>query len=166
VAALRARTREATGIKVVNRTAYPDAEVRRIVRQQLRDAEVSDVCVTVRQTKDSHAGGYWRAYWYPEDGEDRPQILVRLPKPGVTIADYAPYERVREQGRAFPLADWREALVAITAHEAEHHRQRFVLGERKGYKKRRVDVELRCDLAAFRAWRRWRDSHPQPAEGE
>lgn len=161
MAAVRARTREANGIKIVNRTAYPTAEVKRLVRQQLRDAEVGDVCVTVRYSSDHHASGWWRAYWYPDYGEDRPQILVRLPKPGITIADYTPYERVREQGRAFPLADWREALVAIAAHEAEHHRQRFVLGETKANGKRRSQVELRCDLAAFRAWRRWREKHPQ-----
>lgn len=156
---LRQRTREQTGIKVVNKTTYPIADVRRIVRKQLREAEVSDVAVTVKHTNDHHASGWWRAYWYPDNGEDRPQILVRLPKPGVSIADYTPYKRKREQGKSFPLADWREALVAVVAHEAEHHRQRFVLGERKGVPgKRRSQVELRCDLAAYRAWCRWREA--------
>lgn len=146
------------GVKVVNHTAYPDAEVRRIVRAQLREAEVSGVTVTVRYARGRSAHGWWRSYWYLSKGEDRPQILVKLPRPGVEIADYVPYERKREQGRSFPLADWREALVAIVAHEAEHDRQYHTLGERRQKGKRRSQVELRCDLAAYRAWRRWREA--------
>lgn len=144
--------------KIVNHTAYPDVEVETIVRQQLADAEVSGVTVTIRHTKGHYAHGWWRSYWYPDKGEDRPQILVRLPKPGVEIGDYVPYRRKREEGRRFPLADWREALVSTVAHEIEHHRQ-YESGERRGKRgsgSRRSQVEVRCDLAAYRAWRRWR----------
>lgn len=145
-------------VTVTNHTSYPTAEVGHIIRQELKGAEVDGVAVTVRYAKQGRFGGWWRSYWYP-DTEDRPQILVRLPEPGFKIDDYVPYQRKREQGKRFSLEDWQEALVAIIAHEAEHHRQ-YQLGERSGRRgsgRRRSQVELRCDLAAYRAWKRWRE---------
>lgn len=156
----------AAEVKVVNHTAYPDREVKKIIMAQLRAAEVDGVTVTVRYASGRYPHGWWRSYWYPGRGESGPQILIRLPKPGVEIGDYIPYERKRERGRSFPHADWREALVSTIAHEAEHHRQFTVLGERKGWNgsgKRRSQVEVRCDLAAFRAWRRWREQQEKAA---
>ncbi len=150
-----------TGRIVINNTAYPDKEVKKIVLAELAAAEINDgLVVTVKHCGSSHAGGWWRGYWYRADGEDRPQIQIRLPKPGVAIGDYKPYFRKREQGRSFPLATWQEALVAVAAHEAEHHRQ-YRGGERRGTRgsgTRRSQVEVRCDLAAYRAWLAYREA--------
>jgi hypothetical protein len=46
----------------------------------------------------------------------------------------------------------------VAAHELEHHRQ-FEAGERSGRRgsgRRRREVEVRCDLAAWRAWQAYR----------
>jgi hypothetical protein len=149
-------------VRLDNDTSYPTREIRTLVMRELRALDVADwIHVKVSWSKDGYTRGRARDYWYPESGEDRPVILVKLPRPDRKIDDYVPYDRKREGGRTFPLADWREALVAVTAHEAEHHRQ-WRLGDRRhrrGSGSRRVDVELRCDLAAFRAWRIHRDRY-------
>lgn len=146
------------GIEVVNETAYPTKTVERLVRFALEHRGVERLSLNVRviHSRHQYATGFWRDYWYPEDGEDRPQILLRIPRRDVVVGDYVPYHREREQGKRFALADWKEALVAIAAHEAEHARQNASPMPRGRGRKRRVDVELRCDLAAFRAVRDWR----------
>lgn len=150
-------------IEIKNHTDYPDAEVKRLILHEAKQAEIRNgITITVRYSSRATPGaasGRWRPYWYPGDGEDRPQILIRLPRPGAEITDYHPYPRKREQGKRFPLADWREALVSIAAHELEHARQHQA-GERAGRRKsghRRSQVEIRCDLAAWRAWRAYRE---------
>jgi len=137
-------------IKVVNETQYDTTEVRSIVKRVLADFECKNVCVRVihRRRNDGYSGGRYRGYWYPSRKEDRPQILVSLPKPGVALAPYTPYQR-RGAPETFELRDWREALVALVAHEANHHRQA---------RKRKGMVEVECDWAAQRAVRRWREA--------
>ena len=84
-------------IKIVNRTEYPDAEVKRIIQHEVKQAELHlGVTFTVgyRPEGDGWASGYWRPYWYP--GEDRPQISIRLPRPGVPVHDCVPSPRKRE----------------------------------------------------------------------
>lgn len=142
------------GIKIVNCTEYDTAEVRRLTRAVLKDAECTDVCVHIihrRNRMSNHTGGQYRSYWWPSKGEDRPQILVSLPRPGVKIESYHPYQR-RDAPEVMPLNDWREALVAVLAHEAEHHRQ----SRKRGRQRRMVEVE--CDWAAHRALRRYREA--------
>lgn len=135
-----------TRIKIVNKSEYDTPTVRRLIRMVARDAEVSDVCVTVKHRKDGYTSGRYREWWYIGK-EDRAQITISLPLPGVPIADYHPYQRTRtEQGRHFPLNDWQEALVAVAAHELHHHRQAGRTARSRG---RFVEVE--CDLAAYRA---------------
>lgn len=145
--------------RIHNETAYPDKEVERIIRGEIAAAEIRQgLEITVRYSRGSGHSGWWRSYWYPDRGEDGPQILIRLPRPGFPVSDYLPYDRKREAGRSFPCADWREALVATVAHEIEHHRQ-YERGERVGRRgsgRRRKDVEVRCDLAAYRAWQAYR----------
>jgi hypothetical protein len=149
-------------VRVENTTDYPDAEVRRLVRAVIRDMEVNDVHVKVRQRRDGHVTGRYRNWWTPGDGEDRPVITASLPKPGVELAAYMPYER-RDAPPAFDLADWREALVAIVAHEAMHHRQTPRNGFRSSRKVkggRRRYVESECDWAAYRMVRLYRRDTP------
>jgi len=136
----------AKGIKVKNLTEHDSAEVRRLVRQTLRDFDISAVAVTIRYRRggSTHATGRYRASWYPQRGEDREQIIVSLPR-GERIDSYIPYRR-RQAPPSFELNDWREAVVAIVAHEGQHHRQlpRARFGERE------------CDWAAYRAVMRYR----------
>ncbi len=139
-------------VTVRNHTEYDSKEVAALVRIVLRDFECDDVCVTVRHRNGTYATGRYREYWYPSRGEDRAQILIRLPRPGVAIHDYHPYLR-RDAPEPFPLPDWKAALVAFVAHEAMHHRQT----PRNGYgrtRKRGRYVEVECDYAALRAVQR------------
>lgn len=153
-------------VRVVNESSHPTKTVERLVRSTLADLDVRSCTVRIVDSKSS-----WTSGWWESGGWSGSQILIRLVKPGVTPSEYIPYHRIRESGKRFPLADWKEALVAVAAHEGEHHRQFFVLGERSGRRarktrdgrvlrpgsgRRRVDVELRCDLAAYRAWKRYR----------
>lgn len=152
-------------ILVRNKTEYDTKEVRQIVRQTLRDLDADDVAVTVYYSRSRPQGGtgYYREWWYAKK-EDRPQIRVGLPKPHVTeLGCYVPYERKRDRAPTFSLRDWREVLVAITAHEGMHHRQtprNYYRSSRqapgKGNKHRYVESE--CDWAAYRAVMRFRES--------
>jgi len=120
----------------------------------LRDAEQLDAVAKLRRGVDvgerhalnaldiDRAGGDARAK--RQRGEDREQIIVSLPR-GERIDSYIPYRR-RQAPPSFELNDWREAVVAIVAHEGQHHRQlpRARFGERE------------CDWAAYRAVMRYR----------
>lgn len=143
-------------VRIVNETEYDTKEVRRLVRRALRYIDAaSDVTVTVvyrRRSKNDpearYASGHYREYWFPSKREDQPQIRVSLPRPSVVPGNYNPYPRLRESGVEFEIRDWREALVAVVAHEGMHHRQT----PRNGYGRRRGRyVEAECDLAAYRA---------------
>ena len=156
-----------TGVRITNSTQYPSAEVRKIVRRALRDLDVKGVHVDVyhRRGNSDHTTGEYREHWYPREGEDRPVIKVGLPKFGISPGIYHPYER-ENSPPVFALADWREALVMITAHEAMHHRQ-APRNNFRSHKRVRRDgavrpgkrrfVEIECDWAAYRAWKRWRE---------
>lgn len=165
-------------VTVRNESSYPTKTVEKLVRSTMADLDVvsAAVRVIVRHSTHRYTTGHWE---FLGGSFGAAEIVIRLPKRGVQIGGYHPYERKREQGKAFPLADWKEALVAVAAHEAEHHRQRWVLGERAGRRERRgrdgrvlragsghrrVDVEIRCDLAALRAWRRYREARNLPTD--
>jgi len=142
------------GVTVTNRTEYDTKEVRNLVRRTLRTFEATHaVSVTVHHTRkrDGYTRGWYRNYWYPSKGEDRPQIRVALPRPEDGLKPYVPYLRTREQGRIFEMHDWREALIAVTAHEATHHRQGYRRNGKGGFR------EVDCDLAAYRAVMYYRD---------
>jgi len=136
-----------TGITIRNATDYDTKEVRRLARRTLRVFEVTGVEVTVNYTRkrDGHVRGWYRNYWYPKRGEKGPQIRASLPRPEETIQPYTPYRRKGEMGKKFDMTDWREALVAIVAHEATHHKQGCRRNGKGGFR------ELDCDLAAYRA---------------
>lgn len=131
-------------LRVINETSYPSGEVSRLVRWTLStfEADCVDVTVSYSRKRDGITRGFYRDWWYPAKGETQPQIRVSLPRPEDAVAPYEPYRRKRERGKVIDLADWREALVAIVAHEATHHRQAD-----RDVAYREVDA----DLAAFRA---------------
>lgn len=140
-------------LTVTNKTSYPTKTVERLVRAEAEAAGLHRVNVTIDYAR---RGSGYASGWAENHGA---KVLIRLPRRGVQLSGYVPYRRLRESGKAFPYADWKEALVAVAAHEFEHQRQWQVLGEyrhRRGSGKRRTDVELRCDLAAYRAWKAYR----------
>lgn len=147
------------GIAIRNKTEYDTREARRIVRQVLRDLDADNVAVTIyyRRNGDGYSTGHYRPWWYAK-GEDRPQITVALPRPGVELACYTPYSRKRDQGPVFSLRCWREALIAIVAHEGMHHRQRNTPAGKRRF------VENQCDWAAYRAVMRWREEARERAQ--
>jgi hypothetical protein len=130
------------------------------VRQTLRDLDVTDVHVKIhyRRGNSGHTTGHYRPWWIPSDDEDRAVIRVGLPKPGVAIDTYAPYVR-RDAPPKFELRDWREALIALVAHEGMHHRQTprnaYRSSRQAMYRGRHRYVESECDWAAYRAVKRW-----------
>lgn len=152
---------------VRNQTEYPDSDVKALVLDVLKQMDVRGVCVTVKHWRhgDSiHASGWYRPHWYPSRGEDREQISVTLPRLGTPIAPYEPYKRIHTDCPTFDLTDWREALVAIVAHEGQHARQT----PRNGYRSSRAVkrdggtgararyVESEADMAAYRYVKRHR----------
>jgi len=154
-------------IRITNRSQYPAAEVRQLVRRALNDLDITDVHVQIyhRKGESGHTTGRYREYWYPRRKEDRPVIQVGLPKVGVPICDYIPYQR-KQSPPEFELRDWREALLAIVAHEGMHHRQtprNYYRSTREvartGSQGRARYVEHECDWAAYRAVKRWRDEN-------
>lgn len=135
--------------RIRNLTAYPTKTIERLVHAELDNAGVTGVTVEIVYNR---GGGYTTGLW--EWRGWRHMITIRMPRRGIRIQPYHPYARQREMGRDFALLDWKEALVAVAAHEAEHARQFQVLGEtrgRRGSGRRRSQVEVRCDLAAYRA---------------
>jgi hypothetical protein len=73
---------------------------------------------------------------------------------------YMPYQR-KDAPPDFELYDWREAIVALAAHEGWHHKQtpRHGYGYRSPSAKRAPArfVEVECDWAAYRAILRHRE---------
>ena len=133
-----------------------------IVLGALRDLDVRGVCVTIRQRRnDSPSGkGWYREWWIPAKGEDRPQIRITLPSPGIQPAPFHPHKRVRGECPVFVVADWREKLLALVAHEGMHARQT----PRNGYgttKQRGRYVEAESDMAAYRAVMRYRGGNDE-----
>ena len=56
-----------TGQKVTNHTDYPDGEVERIIRAELKAAEIrTGLEITVRYSRKGSgaASGWWRSYWW------------------------------------------------------------------------------------------------------
>lgn len=138
--------RRSRRLLVRNESYYPDDLVRPLVLKVLRALECEDVCVTVKKRKGNQAwvGGYFRNYWYPKRGEDRPQILVALPTADRFPYAYVPYDRKRGECPRFLCDSWQEGLIAVLAHEATHQRQDERAIGRVSHK------EAECDMAAYR----------------
>lgn len=139
-----------------NRTAYPDAEVQRLVRFAFADLELPSrfsVLVRVGYTRRGGAcSGH--AYGYVHAAKDVPakaawEVRLRLDRPG----GY-PSRPWREHGIEFAFADWQEALVMIAAHEGKHI-EGYQTGHGGRSNRARLNLtgyqeEARCD--AYAAW--------------
>jgi hypothetical protein len=130
-------------IVIKNNSEYPTREVKKLVRQALGYNDITTgISVDVRHFVKKTGCGQertWMGGWY---AAGRRSILAKIVKPGWRPYIYDPYDRKRGTCPSFPLNDWREQLVALVAHEGQHHRQ-WLANERY--------VENDCDLAAYRA---------------
>lgn len=147
-----------------NETDYPEEEVRRLVRYAAADLDLphwGNVITRIRYTRPRGSGysASGHAYSYVFAAADVPEgtcweIRLRLARGGFPYA--WPDRRQEPVGQ---IADWREALVVIAAHELKHIEtyQRIPRGSigRKG--KAAEDV---CDAYAAHRIRAFREGRP------
>jgi len=146
-------------IRITNSSEYPTREVNRLVRRALANLDITDgVTVEVTHFVKKTGLGQERTWmgggYYPW----RRHVVAKIVKPGLKPHRYCSYRRKREQGPDFELRDWREQLVALVAHEGNHHRQKL---ERRRHRSRYVEVE--CDWAAYRAVQYLREDESKKA---
>lgn len=130
-------------IEITNNSEYPTREVNKLVRRSLGYLDITrgirvEVCHFQKKTGLGQERT-WMGGWYSTRTRT---IKAKIVKPGYRPHVYVPYSRKREGGKRFELADWREQLVALVAHEGMHHIQNL---RRQPYR------EVDCDLAAYRA---------------
>jgi hypothetical protein len=105
-----------------NTSRYLDEDVCDLVRFATRDVDMRDVCVNVKNSHRYAYGGY--AYLGVPAISNAPSsseylITLRLGAP-----ERFPFTPPRRRGvPPLRLACWREALVAVAAHEARHIEQ-------------------------------------------
>lgn len=134
-------------IRITNESEYPTREVNKLVRQTLGYQDITrGVSVVVRHFVKRTTLGQQRTWMGGGYDTWAREIEAKIVKPGYQPRPYNGYERKREKVPKFELADWREQLVAIVAHEAKHHLQR------PG-----PYVESDADYAAMRAVRYYRE---------
>jgi hypothetical protein len=107
---------------IQNTSRYPTDDVERLVRFATADLDMRGVCVNVKNSHRYAYGGY--AYLgVPEISNAPPSsdylVTLRLGAP-----ERFPFTPPRRRGvPPLRLACWREALVAVAAHEARHIEQ-------------------------------------------
>jgi hypothetical protein len=130
-----------------NTSRYPTGEVEHLVRFATGDVDMRRVCVNVKNSHRYPYGGY--AYLgVPKISNAPPssEYLVTIRLGGLERFPFTPPRR-----RGVPplrLACWREALVAVAAHEAQHIRQ-----YREKLKRSEVECE-RFEAAMIERFRR------------
>jgi hypothetical protein len=143
-------------LDIENQSRYDGRTVRSIVKFAARELEV-DTGRTLIKVKDSkyRYGGWF--YW----GNRVPRhlsgydclITIRLGQPEKFPCTYHTYNR-RDSPKAWELADWREALASVAAHELMHLRQ-FQQPELSRNNRGRLN-EVETEWAAWRILNRWR----------
>lgn len=151
-----------TRLLFTNRTSYPDAEVKRLIRFAFADLDLPPaITVAITYTRLTRRRLGW-------GDEYRYALSGHAWKYGPTRGGYEVSLRLgrehefpcqfwsRERGPGGAVAnDWREALVFVAAHEGKHiesylHRHRFPRGSHL--------PELRCDAYAFGRLDAWTSS--------
>lgn len=165
--------------KVVNETNLDGRRVGGVVRWVFRylDVNGANVIVKVKHHTGRHAvqGRYYHqpllhkthilksVYGYDEWVEVGPKvppgtrglIVCRIAKPSVyPVTKHYGYDR-KDSPPEFVCANWEEALVAITAHEAMHLRHFQVPKSRNRGRTNETDTQW----AAYRLWKEWRETH-------
>lgn len=118
-----------------NRTEYPDDEVQRLVRFAFADLDLPEpvsILIRVGYTRTSRRrrepncpqyGASGMAYPYVHKKPDVPdgamyEIRLSIARPETFPTKW--HDRANAPAPLGMLADWREALVAIAAHEGKH----------------------------------------------
>lgn len=163
-----------------NTTQYPDDEVARLVRFAMRELHLPSrfsVLIRVSHTRINRRrladpkkyvyGASGRAHNYVYRKPDVPdgaayEVHLRVSRPELFPCDWN--DRYADDNvRIGELADWREALVCIAAHEGKHIEQ-YQLERNRGRttaKQRRrvlsgIAEEMRCEAEAKAALARYR----------
>jgi hypothetical protein len=158
---------------ISNETSYDGRAVNGIVRYVFKYLDLNGTGVMVKvkhHTGDyAYSGTYYHNLqpgyvydpaWdqYREVGprvppEVRKLIVCRIGKPGTYPTSVHVYDR-RDGPEPWDVEDWREALVCITAHEAQHLRQSRNGGKRRGRYGRYNETDT--EWAALRLLQAWR----------
>jgi hypothetical protein len=141
-----------------NTSRYPDEEVSELVRFALSEIDARGVCVNVKNSSATRRG---RAYSRIPAISNAPADSRYLITIGIGAPERFPFEDgsytrrngevVKRRGGRWPvetLADWREALVSVAAHEAKHIEQ-FRTGARRS--------EVECHHFSAAVLRRYRE---------
>jgi hypothetical protein len=141
-----------------NTSRYPDEEVSELVRFALSAIDARGVCVNVKNSSATRRG---RAYSRIPAISNAPAHSRYLITIGIGAPQRFPFEDgsytrrngevVKRRGGRWPvetLADWREALVSVAAHEAKHIEQ-FRTGTRRS--------EVECHHFSAAVLRRYRE---------
>jgi hypothetical protein len=107
---------------VQNTSRYPTDEVERLVRFATGDLDMRRVCVNVKNSHRYAYGGY--AYLGVPEISNAPTSSEYLVTLRLGAPDRFPFTPPRRRGSPpLQLGCWREALVAVAAHEAWHIQQ-------------------------------------------
>jgi hypothetical protein len=162
--------------EIANTSVQPTRQVSSIVRWVLRelDAELGDLLVKVKNTKSSHHRG--TCYWNADEWHGNLPIGIRhllvccIPRK----PSYLMQSKRRNGPPPYTILDWKQALVAITAHEGTHVRQYLNQPDwhGQGHERRLKDgrtvhvnpphfSEVDAEWAEFRLLKRWKERSNQ-----
>lgn len=134
-----------------NTSRYPTDEVRRLVKLATSDLDMSRVCVNVKNLGE-FGRRRGRAYSYVPAVSNAPPgskylVVLRLAPPERFPQESVYYTDAGPRWPRVTIADWREALIHIAAHEGLHIEQ-FREGLRRS--------ELKCERFAERVLNNYR----------
>lgn len=167
---------------IQNETDYDGRSVNAIIRWVFKQMDLTGprCVVKVKHHRGRYAykgrfysnahgsGGYvydWRSGDWKDVAPSIPDthvqlIVCRIGRPEIYPCRNHVYDRKDSPG-TWIVADWKEALVCIAAHEVTHLRQ--YVKPRRRYRGRYNEVET--EWAAFRLWRRWRAKEGRVSDG-
>jgi hypothetical protein len=142
-----------------NTSKHPDDEVRSLIEFAAKPFELRYVCVNVRGTSHPFAGMAYRGVPHMSNAPRTAKYLVALrigaahhfiEREITNLRTNAAGEKQPYGGKRSPLIhyrSWREALVAVAAHEFKHIEQ---------FQTKKPAAEWQCERAAFNALERYR----------
>jgi len=131
-----------------NTSRYPDSEVRDLVKFACKGFNDKRVCINVKNCNTSIYRG--RAYGGVPYISNAPKsskylVVIRIGSPDrFPTQGNGGYKRVPD----FEIKDWKEALVAIVAHELTHIKQ-YRYGKRRS--------EVKCEMAEIKKLQEYRN---------